>query len=315
MKNILIVGGSGYIGGALTDLIIGSSKYNVRIYDNLLFEDCFLKPVNFVFGDVRDQETLKPHLKWADVVVWLAAIVGDGACQVNPKITFDVNQKAVEFLSNNFDGRIVYMSTCSVYGAMDGILTENSKTNPLSIYASTKLDSEKFLDNKNAITFRLGTLCGKGDNYSRVRMDLVLNIMVARALNQKQISVFGGDQYRPLLDVKDVAHAIYDNLETKPTGIYNLANQNFKILDLALKIQEILGDSIVIESTEKKFEDLRNYRVSAEKAKKDLEFKPKFSLESSIKEIADLFYTGRIKSFDNKRFNNHIFLESQNRYE
>jgi nucleoside-diphosphate-sugar epimerase len=280
-----------------------------------LFEDCFLKPVDFVLGDVRDQEKLKPHLKWADAVVWLAAIVGDGACQVNPKITFDVNQNAVEFLAKNFDGRIIYMSTCSVYGAIDGILTEESMTNPLSIYASTKLDSEKFLKNKNAIIFRLGTLCGKGDNYSRIRMDLVLNIMVARALNDKQINVFGGEQYRPLLDVKDVAHAIYDNLETKQTGIYNLANQNFKIFDLALKIQEALGDSITIKSTESKFEDLRNYRVNIEKAEEKLGFKPKFSIEGSIKEIANLFKYGRIKSFDNNRFNNHLFLANHIQYE
>jgi nucleoside-diphosphate-sugar epimerase len=312
--NILIVGGAGYVGGALTDLLMKSNKHNIRVYDNLLFEDCFLKTVDFVLGDVRDTEKLKTNLKWADLVVWLAAIVGDGACQVNPKITFDVNQKVVEFLSKNFDGRIIYMSTCSVYGAMDGILTEESKTNPLSIYASTKLDSEKCLNDKNAIIFRLGTLCGKGDNYSRIRMDLVLNIMVARALDEKRINVFGGEQYRPLLDVKDVAHAIFDNLLTTQTGIYNLANQNLKILDLALKIRDILDSSIIIEAEEKKFEDLRNYRVSNKKAKEELGFTPKFSIEDSIKEIANLFYTGRVKFFKNNRFNNHLFLENHNQY-
>lgn len=309
MKKVLVVGGSGYVGGALTDIIAKENKYEVRIYDNLLFEDSYLKPVDFVFGDVRDLQKLKVHLDWADVVVWLAAIVGDGACSLNPKVTHDVNLKTVEFLSKNFNGRIIFMSTCSVYGASDGVLDEQSKTNPLSIYASTKLDSEKFLENKNAIIFRLGTLCGKGDNYSRIRMDLVLNIMVARALNEKQISVFGGEQYRPLLDVKDAAYAIYDNLETSKTGVYNLANANFKIVDLALKIKEVLSDEIKIESTEQKFEDLRNYKVSYEKAKKELGFSPRFSIEHSIKEIAELFYSGRIKFFKNNRFNNHMFLE------
>lgn len=311
---ILITGGAGYVGGALTDLLIKSNKHSFRVYDNLLFEDYFLKPVDFVLGDVRDKEKLKLHLKWADVVVWLAAIVGDGACQVNQKITYDVNQKAVEFLSQNFDGRIIYMSTCSVYGAMDGILTEISSTNPLSVYASTKFDSEKYLTNKNAVTFRLGTLCGKGDNYSRIRMDLVLNIMVARAINDKKISVFGGEQYRPILDVKDVALAILNNLETNKTGIYNLTNQNFKILDLATTIKETLDASIIIETEGKKFEDLRNYRVSNEKAKKELDFSPKFSVTDSIKEIANLFYEKRIKCFSNNRLNNHLFLENYNDY-
>lgn len=312
--NILVVGGAGYVGGALTDLLLQNSKYKVRVYDNLLFEDYFLKPVEFVFGDVRDEVSLLPHLKWADAVVWLAAIVGDGACQVNPKITYDVNQKAVEFLANNFDGRIIHMSTCSVYGAMDGILTEESKTNPLSIYASTKLDSESLLKDKNAIIFRLGTLCGKGDNYSRIRLDLVLNIMVTRSLHDKKISVFGGEQYRPLLNVKDVAHAIYENLETKKTGIYNLANENFKIADLAYKIQDTLDKNIEIEVEDKKFEDLRNYKVSHEKATKELNFTPKFSIEESIKEIADLFYQGRMRCVKNNRFNNHLFLENFNQY-
>ena len=312
---ILITGGAGYVGGALTDILIKSQKHDFIVYDNLLFEDSFLKPVNFVCGDIRDNSKLKQYLKWADAVVWLGAIVGDGACQINPKITFDVNQKSVEYLSKNFDGRIIHMSTCSVYGAMNGLLDEDSKTNPLSIYASTKLDSESYLKNKNALVFRLGTLCGKGDNFSRIRMDLVLNIMVARALHDKKISVFGGEQYRPILDVKDVAYTIYDNLENSKTGTYNLKGENFKIYDLAIKIKTTLDDEIKIEAEDKKFEDLRNYKVSSAKAEKELNFKPRFSVEDSINEIAELFKTNRIRSFENSRYNNHVFLSNFTQYE
>ena len=312
---ILITGGAGYVGGALTDILIKSQKHDFIVYDNLLFEDSFLKPVNFVCGDIRDNSKLKQYLKWADAVVWLGAIVGDGACQINPKITFDVNQKSVEYLSKNFDGRIIHMSTCSVYGAMNGLLDEDSKTNPLSIYASTKLDSESYLKNKNALICRLGTLCGKGDNFSRIRMDLVLNIMVARALHDKKISVFGGEQYRPILDVKDVAYTIYDNLENSKTGTYNLKGENFKIYDLAIKIKTTLDDEIKIEAEDKKFEDLRNYKVSSARAEKELNFKPRFSVEDSINEIAELFKTNRIRSFENSRYNNHVFLSNFTQYE
>lgn len=307
---ILILGGCGYVGGALTDLLIKEGEHEFIVYDNLLFEDYYLKPVNFVSGDVRDHQKLTKYLKSVDVVVLLAAIVGDGACQVNPAITYDVNQKTVEFLSKNFDGRIIHMSTCSVYGTMDGMLTEESKTNPLSVYASTKLDSEQYLKQKNAIIFRLGTLCGKGDNFSRLRMDLVLNIMVARAIHDKKINVFGGEQYRPILDVKDVAIAIMQNLNSSATGIYNLAGENCKILDLAYRIKNILGDEIVVETEEKKFEDLRNYRVSTEKSKKIIHFNPKYSIEDSIKEVAELINSGRMRSFKDNRFNNHMFLEN-----
>ncbi|MCE1189525.1 MAG: NAD-dependent epimerase/dehydratase family protein, partial [Ignavibacteria bacterium] len=123
MKNILIVGGAGYVGGAITDLI-HSKNYNVRVYDNLLYEDSYRKEVEFRYGDVLDRAALAPHLKWADAVVWLAAIVGDGACQLNPDLTIAVNQESVKWLSENFDGRIVFMSTCSVYGAQDKELDE-----------------------------------------------------------------------------------------------------------------------------------------------------------------------------------------------
>ena len=100
MKNVLVVGGAGYIGGAVTD---GLKNYNVRVYDNLLYDDAYIKPVEFVFGDVRDRSRLKEHLKWADGVIWLAAIVGDPACNLNQDLTIEINEKSVKWLSNNYD--------------------------------------------------------------------------------------------------------------------------------------------------------------------------------------------------------------------
>ena len=138
------------------------------------------------------------HSKWADAVIWLAAIVGDGACQLNPEITVEVNQEAVGWMARHFDGRIVFMSTCSVYGAQDNIeLNEDSPTAPLSMYAASKLAAETYLRSTNAIMFRLGTLFGVGDEFSRVRLDLVVNTLTVRAWQNGKISVFGGDQFRP----------------------------------------------------------------------------------------------------------------------
>ena len=94
MSNILIVGGAGYVGGAVTDLLVGG-EHPIRVYDNILDEDSYRKPIDFVFGDVRDETALKPHLDWADVVVWLAAIVGDGACQLDPDTTIKVSRRWV----------------------------------------------------------------------------------------------------------------------------------------------------------------------------------------------------------------------------
>ncbi|MFA6541003.1 MAG: NAD(P)-dependent oxidoreductase [Bacteroidota bacterium] len=309
MKNVLVVGGAGYVGGAITDLI-KDQKYNVRIFDSLLYEDSYRKEVEFVFGDVRDGESLRPHLRWADTVVWLAAIVGDGACQLNPDLTVAVNEAPVQWLSNNFDGRIIFMSTCSVYGAQDKELDEDSPTNPLSLYAATKLRAESHLKNKNAMIFRLGTLFGVGDLHARIRMDLVVNALTVKAHTQGKLSVFGGDQFRPLLHVKDVARAVVQNIKTEHTGIFNLHRQNVRIVDLAYQVRNHFPDC-VIERTEMPFQDTRNYRVNSAKARSVFGFNPNHSIDDGIEELKFLVETGRIKDIDASRYSNQAFLKSQ----
>lgn len=307
MKNILVVGGAGYVGGAITDLI-QQLDYNVRVYDALLYEDSFRKPVDFIYGDVRDTDRLLSQLKWADAVVWLAAIVGDGACQLNPILTKAINQDSVAWLANNYDGRIVFMSTCSVYGAQDSILDENSPTNPLSLYAETKLNSEKLLKHKNSISFRLGTLYGVGDLYSRIRLDLVVNILTVRAYIEGHINVFGGDQFRPLLHVKDVARAVVMNLETEHKGVFNLARQNVRISDLAYQVRMHFPD-LIIEHTDMPFQDTRNYRVSGKKAEETFNFKSIHSIDDGIEELKYLVETKRIKDLMSPRYSNQAYLK------
>jgi nucleoside-diphosphate-sugar epimerase len=304
--NILVVGGAGYLGGALTDLL-SQSKHNCRVYDALLYEESFRKQVDFVYGDIRDTKNLVPQLKWADVVVWLAALVGDGACALNPEISTAVNQESVKWLADNFGGRIIFMSTCSVYGAQDGILDESSPTGPLSLYGVTKLGAEKYLKDKNALIFRLGTLFGVGDCFSRIRLDLVVNTLTVRAYTAGKISVFGGDQFRPLLHVKDVAETIADNLATSATGIFNLHKQNVRIMDLAYQIRMHFPD-LVIEKTDMKFQDSRNYRVSSEKAQNILGFKPHYLIDDGIEELKELLESKRLKDIDNPRYTNQKYL-------
>ena len=230
MANVLVTGGAGYVGGALTDRLL-MTDHDVRVFDSLLYEECYRKPVPFVLGDVRDPEALQPHLDWADVVVWLAALVGDPACSLNPELALSLNRDSIRYLIDHFDGRILFPSTCSVYGAADGMLEEGSPVKPLSIYAESKLEAEAILEGRDAMSFRLGTLFGISDTYSRIRMDLVVNVLTARAHKHGQISVFGGEQYRPLLHVSDVAEAITQNIDTDHTGVFNLHNVNMRITD------------------------------------------------------------------------------------
>ncbi len=303
---VLVVGGAGYVGGAVTDLL-ANTNHEVRVYDALLYEHAYLKPVDFVFGDVRDKQRLLPQLKWADVVVWLAALVGDGACAINPEISTEINQDTVEWLSQNYNGRIIFMSTCSVYGAQDGELTESSPTNPLSVYAVTKLASEKYLVDKNALIFRLGTLFGLGDTYSRIRLDLVVNTMTAKAYAEGRLKVFGGEQYRPLLHVRDAARAIVENLETKNTGIYNLYKQNIRIYDLATAVHKVYPN-LQIDTVEMKFEDSRNYRVNGDKAKKELGFEAQLAVDAGVAELKKVLDAGRIKDINDPLYTNQMYL-------
>lgn len=294
---ILVIGGAGYIGGAVTDELI---KQNIpfSVYDNLLYEDRYLKPVNFIYGDIRDKKKLKKVLPDFTHLILLAAIVGDAACQINPMLTIAINQEAVRWLANNYNGRIIFTSTCSVYGKYDGFLEENGPLNPLSLYAKTKLEAEKYLP-KNSLIFRIGTAYGVSDAYSRLRMDLVVNYMTASSVTKKKLIVFGGKQWRPFIHVKDIAATIVNNL-TKPTaGIYNLATENIQIKDLAQLVAKITGCKV--EYSAPKLTDPRDYHVSIAKAKKDNIFPKKrfITISEGIKEIFALIKSGRIKYTEN----------------
>lgn len=283
------------------------SDYDILVYDLLLYEESYRKPVSFVHGDIRDGAKLKPYLDWADVVVWLAALVGDPACALNESLTIEINKSSVQFLKENYKGRIIYMSSCSVYGAGDDILTEDSELKPISLYAKGKIEAEEILADTNAICFRLGTLHGIGDCFSRIRFDLVVNTLVMRTIFHNKINVFGGKQYRPLLHVRDVAKAISTVLDKENTGIYNLHAENMEIIDIANKIKEYFP-SLEIETTEAVFQDNRNYRVSSDKARNELGLNPTLKVEEAIKELKGLLEEGRVKDTFLKRYSNYLYL-------
>ena len=304
--NILVVGGAGYVGGGIVDKL--KQTHNVTVYDSLIYEESYRKDVNFVYGDIRDHDKLLPLLKENDAVIWLAALVGDGACSINPELTFEINSESVKFLANNFDKRVIFLSTCSVYGAQEGLLDESSTINPLSEYASSKVQAEEYLSDSNAIIFRLGTLFGISDEFSRIRLDLVVNILVTKALTEGKLTVFGGEQWRPLLHVIDVANAIAHTIESDITGIFNLHYKNFRIIDIAQAIIEKVP-SASIETTPIKFQDARNYQVSSEKLYKESGFKASTNLSKGIEEIYNLISNNRIKNVHHNRYSNQNFLE------
>ena len=304
---ILVVGGAGYVGGGIVDTL--SEKNEITVYDSLIYESAYRKDVNFIYGDIRDYKKINSILNNFDAVVWLAALVGDGACSINPTLTHEINSETVKNLVKNFNGKIIFLSTCSVYGAQEGVLDENSEVNPLSEYASSKLIAEKYLEESDAIIFRLGTLLGISDQVSRIRLDLVVNILTTKALVDKKMSVFGGDQWRPLLHVKDVANAIEHNISSDTKGIFNLHYKNFKIIEIAEKIKEKIPD-VSIETTPLPFQDARNYQVSSDKLKRETGFEASIELSQGIEEMYNLISSNRIKDINDPRYSNQNFLQT-----
>ena len=271
----------------------------------MLYEDRYLKDVPFYAGDILDIERLRPHVDWADTVVWLAGLVGDPACALDPALTQKINLDTVRWLCDTFAGRIIFPSTCSVYGAQDEELTESSPTQPLSLYAVSKLEAEEILVSRrpDCLILRLATLAGLGDTYSRIRLDLVVNLLVVRARLIGELEVFGGQQYRPLLHVRDVATAVVPHLDTDVSGIFNLGTVNMTILELAERVVERVGGA-EMRLVDVPFQDTRNYRVSFARSHETLGFEPRFSIDQAIDEIAELVDAGRVKDLSMAQFSN-----------
>jgi nucleoside-diphosphate-sugar epimerase len=297
VNRVLVTGGAGYVGTHVVNML----RERCIVYDALLYTNEYLKPGPFVYGDVTDYKRLKPLLREVDCVVWLAAIVGDAACMVNPRKAIATNQEAVQFLVENFDGPIIFPSSCSVYGINEGVAIESDELAPLSLYAQTKIEAEKYLVGKNALVLRLGTLHGVSE---RMRFDLVVNVMTMNAHVRGHIEVFGGKQYRPLLSVKDVAAFIASMVDQDWTpGVYNLATENLTVLEVAQIVQQELGN-VEIETVQTSFEDSRNYRVNFSKANTVLGFTGQHTTRHSVRELSDLVRSGRIKDFSDLKYAN-----------
>lgn len=319
MREVLVTGGAGYLGSHLVELLL-KENYKVRILDDLSFGDNALKILkkkykfDLIKGDIRDLQIVLNSMEGCDAVVHLAGIVGDPASKIDPTQSTEINYLSTKLVADAASyfqiKQFLFASSCSVYGASNSnLLNEKSKLNPISLYAETKLKSEDILKDNNHLSptiLRAGTLFGYSN---RMRFDLVINLFVAQAMTKHQISIEGGNQWRPFVHVKDAASAYLLALEKKPSksqGIFNLGSDylNHKISEIGTFIQESIPN-VKIKNTRNT--DQRNYRVSFQKIKKSFGFESKFSILDGVEEIRHAIKSGKIKSWTDPIYYNNKF--------
>lgn len=308
-KKTLIVGGAGYIGGKVTDLMDAMGR-RVVVSDNLLYEDRYTKQIDFRYEDAESLNYQEINKRFC-CIVWLAGIVGDAACRVNTDRTKIVNVDAVKRLVDSFSGHIIFTSTCSVYGENDQMCVEETRVNPLSLYAETKYEAEQYiLRNRKdvASVFRLGTVFGAGDSHARPRFDLILNNMVREAVIRKRVTIGNQTQWRPIVHVSDVARMIYRAVQTPFFGLYNLVGNNVTVSQLANLVASLLDAEVVIEDGQ--FEDARSYQADSQKLKNAIKYIPHKSIQEGIQEIAVEIRTGRIPNPYSISYDNAAFLRT-----
>jgi len=267
-------------------------------------------------GDIRHVEDLVASLEGCYGVIHLAGIVGDPACALDPDTTFGINLEATRVIADvaryREVERFVFASTCSVYGAAgDSWLDEGSETAPESLYARTNLQSEAILLEAlgaSAVVptiLRFGTIYGAS---ARMRFDLVVNIMAAKAASERKVTVFGGEQWRPNLHVRDAARSTIAALEADATLVrgekFNVGSdeQNHRIAELGeLVARQVPGTEVasVAEAPDK-----RSYRVSFEKIKKVLGFTCTRRVEEGAREVAELVASGSVPDYRQDRYYN-----------
>lgn len=315
---VLVTGGAGYIGDCVVDYLLQMRcGWNITVVDNLTYTDSYMRPdVKFKKFDITTVEFYDwlEQQETFDAIIHLAAMVGDGACSASPEYTVALNEEAVKDLCGFVkqhcpQTRFIFASTCSVYGNNNDMLTEESPAAPLSLYAGTKLNAEKYVNElENSVIFRLGTLYGISTAFARIRADLVANILTFKACEGQDLTVFGGDQWRPLIHVNDVGRIFAESATNTYKGTIILSGFNYKIIDIARSIEQKTGANIVV--TDMKFEDLRNYKVDNCKAK-SLGIKTMKTLSIGINEIIELLEEGRIKNPWITKYHNAKYIKER----
>lgn len=296
MQRILITGGAGYLGAVIVPRLL-QQGHEVTVIDNFMFSQnplaacCQYDGFNVIHGDCRDDALLNAQVKEADVIIPLAAIVGAPMCDKDPVAAETINARAIETLCGvvSKHQRIIMPVSNSGYGVgEDGVhCDENSRLKPISLYGRTKVRAEEVvLERENSLTFRLATVFGMSP---RMRLDLLVNDFVHRAVTDRALVIFEGHFKRNYIHVQDVArafeHAIlnFEDMKGRPYNV-GLEDANLSKVELARLIQKYVPEFTFIEAEIGEDPDKRNYIVSNQRIL-STGFAPEWTLDAGIREI------------------------------
>lgn len=307
---ILITGGAGYIGSVLTPMLLNLG-HEVTVLDNFYFKQnslldcCFNPKLTLVRGDCRQEETLKKCLQGQDFIFPLAALVGYSLCDADTVGAKTTNLEAIELLLRlrNPEQKVIFPCTNSGYGLGNNgqFCTEETPMRPISLYGTTKAEAEQLvLRAENSLTFRFATLFGGSP---RMRLDLLVNDFVYRAIFDRTNVIFEGHFKRNYLHVRDAAGAFIwamDHFEEMKGKPYNcgLSTANLSKIELCEKIKGHIPAFTYLEAPIGEDPDKRDYIVSNERLEAT-GWKPTFSLDDGIEELKKVFTIIREKSYSN----------------
>ncbi len=293
---ILVTGGGGYIGSILVPDLL-KAGYHVTVLDNFVYKQsslnhlCINPNLDIIKSDIRIEETINDYIKKVDIIIPLAALVGAPLCSINPVGARTINYDAIiSMLKATSKEQLILMPTTnSAYGTGDenNFCDENSPLKPISQYASEKVEiEEQLMSRGNAVSFRLATVFGMSP---RMRLDLLVNDFVNRAIHDKFIVLFESHFKRNYIHVRDVSRAFMFAIEKQDImsgEIYNvgLSEANLSKKELCDEIKKLIPDFLYLDAPIGKDKDQRNYIVSNQKIEK-IGFKTNYSLRDGIIEL------------------------------
>ncbi len=295
--NILITGGCGFTGTVLTEKLL-KKKHKVTIIDTQWFGNFLKRDKNLKILKKDIRNINNENFNNLDTIIHLANIANDPGVELNPRLSWDINvlatQKLIEKAVKSKVKHFIFASSGSVYGIKkEKNVTENLSLLPISTYNKTKMIAERVLKSyERDIRLHLirpATVCGFSP---RMRLDVSVNMFVFQALKYKTLNVFGGQQIRPNIHIKDLIN-VYDHFIENPdlpNGAYNAGFENLKIIEIAKKVSKIIPSKIKIS----KNNDPRSYRQNSDKLLSS-GFKRKYSVDEAIIEIKDKFLDKKFK--------------------